>query len=465
MVFSSVLFLFAFLPVTLAGYYLLPRRFRNVFLLLASLVFYGSDTPKFLLVLLASILVNYTGGLLVRRGGTGKKAWLVLCLAVNLGLLFYYKYFDFAMENLDRIFGLHLPLAQVALPIGISFFTFKGMSYVIDVYRGDVEANRNLPQMALYISLFPELLAGPISKYKDLAPQLTGRRENLPQFTEGVERFVMGLSKKVLLADVLGVVVDRVFGMFQRGVDTPTAWLALLCYTLQIYFDFSGYSDMAIGLGKMLGFDFMENFNYPYLSKSITEFWRRWHISLSSWFRDYLYIPLGGNRKGAGRTYLNLLIVFCATGLWHGANWQFLLWGLWHGLFLLLEKRLQQTAWYGKVPAALRWAGTMVVVALGWMLFRAAGVQSAWQYLQTLLGFPVKDFAPFTFSFYWDPRIALALGIGLVAATPLGHLAFERIKGHPVAVASKRLILLALFLLCTVYIMNGSYSPFIYFRF
>lgn len=466
MAFSSVYFLFAFLPLTLLGYFLLPKGWRNLFLLLCSLAFYAFDTPRHLLVLLGSILLNYLSGLLLLRyeqRPRARKAVLALSIGLNLLLLVVFKYLTFLLSSADRF--LHLPWAvpNIVLPIGISFFTFQGMSYVIDVYRKDAVGNRSLGGIALYIALFPQLIAGPIVKYKDIDTQLRRRTVSLAGFAGGIERFVTGLSKKVLIADVLGELVDRVFGTLSVGLDTPTAWLCLLCYTFQIYFDFSGYSDMAIGLGKMFGFRFMENFNYPYISRSITEFWRRWHISLSTWFREYLYIPLGGNRRG--NVYLHLLIVFCATGIWHGASWQFLLWGLWHGLFIILERLVRDRAWYRRIPAGIQWLGTLGVVVLGWVLFRAEDIVQAGSYFATLFGFQRSSHVPFAFAYFANRRILSTLPLAALGATPLLRNLGLRFGQSPLLLLGKRLLLLGLFGLCVVYMMSGSYSPFIYFRF
>ena len=326
MVFSSMLFLWIFLPLVLAVYYISPRRIRNGILVLFSLLFYAWGEPVYIFLMLFSVAVTFTGGLLIEKNPGRKRQILVITLVINLALLGYFKYLNI-----------------VALPIGISFYTFQALSYVIDVYRGEVQAQHNLGHMLLYISFFPQLIAGPIVKYRDIAAQITGRKETIQKFSAGVMRFCWGLGKKVLLANAFAEVVDEIFKYGPYAVTRKALWLGAVLYMMQIYYDFSGYSDMAIGLGKMFGFEFQENFNYPYTSHSVQEFWRRWHISLSSWFRDYVYIPLGGNRKGVICTYRNLLIVFFLTGMWHGAGPAFILWGLYHGLFLILER-----VWLGK---------------------------------------------------------------------------------------------------------------------
>ena len=328
MVFSSSIFVFGFLPLVLLGNYLLKERYRNVFLLLASLFFYFWGEEENIVIIILSILINYFSGLLVARfAGTRIKKWmLVLAVGLNLGLLFYYKYFNFFIESVNSLLDTDIFVKDIILPIGISFFTFQGLSYVIDLYWGNVEVQKNPLKIALYVILFPQLIAGPIVRYKDVAEQIDTRETSIEKFSAGIVRFVVGLSKKIILANGVGMIADEIFNAPYQEHAVLTAWLGVICYTLQIYFDFGGYSDMAIGLGKMLGFDFMENFNLPYISTSITEFWRRWHLSLSSFFKDYIYIPLGGGRKG--NVYLNLFIVFLLTGLWHGASWNFVVWGL-----------------------------------------------------------------------------------------------------------------------------------------
>ena len=370
MVFSSAVFLFIFLPVVFVLSRVLPGiRAKNILLLIASLLFYAFGEPVYILLMLASILVNFTAGRLLPLCGKGlDKLVLALAVVLNLGMLSLFKYTDFFLTTVNQVFSLEIPLTGIALPVGISFFTFQGLSYVIDVYRDREMCAKSIVKLALYISLFPQLIAGPIVIYHDVANQID-HRETTPELTaDGIRRFVLGLGKKLLLANTAGRMADLVFTATAQQLDIRVAWLGALCYCLQIYFDFSGYSDMAIGLGRMFGFQFLENFNYPYVSSSIKEFWRRWHISLSSWFRDYLYIPLGGNRKGKLRTEVNKGIVFFCTGLWHGASWNFVLWGLWHGVFIILEDLLPKG---GKVRRAIGHVTTPLIVLLGFVLFRA----------------------------------------------------------------------------------------------
>lgn len=468
MVFGSAIFLFWFLPVTYIVYRILPgTRTRNGWLAAASLVFYSFGQPVYLPLLLCSVVMNYLFGLLMMSKGR-KKRWAAgLAAAGNLALLGVFKYLDFFLGTLNATLGLSLPLPGLTLPIGISFFTFQGMSYALDVYREPDSGTKNFGKLLLYISFFPQLIAGPIIKYHDVALQID-RRELTPELTlSGLRRFIGGFAKKLLLANTAGQVADRVFALTAQALDARLAWLGAVCYTLQIYFDFSGYSDMAIGLGRMFGFTFLENFNLPYVSKSVKEFWRRWHISLSSWFRDYLYIPLGGNRKGKNRTMLNKFIVFFSTGLWHGANWTFVLWGLWHGLFATLEdagaipKRLRQS-WFGHVY-------TMLVVILGFTLFRADNLASAAvMFSQMFAGF---DFAPehtLTLISLLDARTVFYLAACVLLATGLPQRAVARL-GKPLPEGARTWVCAgscaALFVLCVLNLSSTSFNPFIYFQF
>ncbi len=388
MVFSSVVFLFLFLPVTLAGYYLINEKYRNVFLLLMSILFYAVGEPSFVLIMLLSIIANYGIGLLMWKTLDAQKAVrrliLVFGVAVNFIILFYYKYYDFTVSNINGLFGSNIALRNIALPIGISFFTFQGMSYALDVYMEKTSVQKNPLNVALYIALFPQLVAGPIVRYSDINEQIDCRKETLSLFTSGIYRFTFGLAKKVILSNTFAVLADTAFNMERASLGVGMAWLGAIGYSLQIYFDFSGYSDMAIGLGRMFGFSFNENFKHPYIATGVTDFWKRWHISLSTWFRDYIYIPLGGNRKG--NVYLNIFIVFLVTGIWHGASWNFVIWGLWHGLFRLLELFLQRRNIKLGVPILIKWLYTMLVVIVGWVLFRAPTISSAVSYLKCMFG-------------------------------------------------------------------------------
>ena len=390
MVFSSLTFLFLFFPIVIGVYYLCPRALRNLWLLAASLLFYAWGEPVYIRLMVASILFNYLCGLgvaaLQKREKKGiAKTLLILCVVGNIGALGVFKYADLLIGTINGIAGSHLALLELALPIGISFYTFQALSYVIDVYRGTVAAQKNPITFGTYIALFPQLIAGPIVQYKTVEEQLSRRRETTAQFAAGIGRFTVGLGKKVLIANQVGALWDTVSALPQAQLAAGTAWLGALAFTFQIYFDFSGYSDMAIGLGKMLGFEFLENFDYPYLSRSITEYWRRWHISLGTWFREYVYIPLGGNRHGLSRQILNLIIVWGLTGLWHGASWNFLLWGLYYGVILIVEK-----VWLlrplQKAPAAVQHLYSLLLIMLGWIIFALTDFSAIGGYFAALFG-------------------------------------------------------------------------------
>lgn len=461
MVFSTPIFLFLFLPAVLVLNYIIPKKYiaaKNVVLLIASLFFYAWGEPKNVLLMLLSIAVNYVCGLLLGRFDSDeKKRKVVLWASVvfNLGLLFFFKYFSF-------VTGGRFP--EIALPIGISFFTFQIMSYTIDVYRRSVEPQKNLVKLALYISLFPQLIAGPIVRYIDVEKQLTYRECTAEKTARGMIRFSMGLAKKVIVSNTVAAICDGIFGS-TNTVPAFTAWVGVICYALQIYFDFSGYSDMAIGMGHMLGFDFLENFNYPYVSCSVQEFWRRWHISLSSWFRDYLYIPLGGNRRGKVRTYINLIIVFACTGLWHGASFSFIVWGLWHGLFLVIE-RLGFKKALDKLPKFIGWIYTMLVVLVGWVFFRADTLSAAMKYLGEMFSFSggvANGMAQF------DNLSFIITAIALVLCTPVYQLVKGKLEktevGKKAAFVIGAVLATGLFILSVIFLTGSGYNPFIYFRF
>jgi alginate O-acetyltransferase complex protein AlgI len=469
MVFSSLTFLFAFLPAVLLLNLLTPARFRNTTLLLASLFFYAWGETVFVLLMLASIGVNYLAGLalggarrtLVRRGV------LLLALVANLGFLAWFKYAGFLAENANALGSLLgtgiLEMSPVHLPIGISFFTFQALSYVIDVYRGKTEAQRNPVKVALFISLFPQLIAGPIVRYRDIAAQIERRILEAEGFAEGVRRFCVGLAKKVLIANTLAVPADQIFALPPHELSASVAWFGAVCYALQIYFDFSGYSDMAIGLGRMFGFRIPENFNYPYIATSITEFWRRWHISLSSWFRDYLYVPLGGNRRGPWRTYRNLIVVFLLCGLWHGASWNFVIWGLFHGGFLILE-RLGLGRALRSASAPLAHGYCLLAVTVGWVFFRAETLTHAAGYLSAMLGQSTAAGAARYIVDYADGETLIAFLVGLIASTPWLADASRRLRFDLATTASTAAIAVVL-IVCAVKLANQTYNPFIYFRF
>lgn len=466
MVFSEPVFLFLFLPIVLGVYALAGPVWRNGFLLLASLTFYAWGEELGILILLGSIALNYAVGLAMEtRAGQARLIWLWVGIAGNLGLLGYYKYAGFALNSL----GFEAAAAQTpALPIGISFFTFQALSYLIDLYYRRIAVQRSPFRLALYISMFPQLIAGPIVRYSEVEAAITTRQTERSDVSYGVHRFVTGLAKKTLIADPLGLVADQIFGVPAEGLGAGLAWIGALCYALQLYFDFSAYSDMAIGLGRLFGFRFPENFNYPYAARSITEFWRRWHMTLSRWFRDYLYIPLGGNRAGAGRTYLNLWIVFLATGLWHGAAWTFVFWGAYHGAFLILE-RLGLARLLARLPGVLQHAYLLLVVIFGWVPFRAESFGQALAIWRAMLGFGGGDQTLFhPVARYVDTYEFGILALGAVLSVPF---VFTRLRaaasGLPAPAQSLGATLWVVLLFAAALISVGAaaYSPFIYFRF
>lgn len=459
MVFSSAIFLFGFLPVLLFLYYFAHVRYRNFILLTASILFYAWGEPKYVFLMLLSILVNYCLGILIERFRKKGKLILAAAIAYNLGILFIFKYLNFAVDTIGKVTGQSLPVPAIALPIGISFFTFQIMSYVIDVYRKQAKVQKNILNLALYISLFPQLIAGPIVRYIDVEEQIRNRTLSTEKFHDGVLRFSIGFSKKVLMADQLAPYVNTVFSGAHPSLLGN--WAGILAYTLQIYFDFSGYSDMAIGLGKMFGFDFLENFNYPYISKSIREFWRRWHISLSSWFRDYLYIPLGGSRRGRNRTYLNLLIVFFLTGLWHGASFNFIIWGLFYAVFLIAE-RTKLGKLLEKLPQAFQHIYALLIIMLGWVLFRADDLGQAIRYIKGMFVPHGMDIANFAVNM--NAQYAFCIIVGVFFSIP--HKLFaERLEKLRFGNGLYSVSVILVFILAICYMLGSGYSPFLYFRF
>lgn len=555
MVFSSVEFLCIFLPVVWIGYHILPKKARNIWLLVASLAFYACGGPKHLIYLLSAVVVNFVFGLVIARLADRKhpadergnvtfhpaaqKAVLAVAVVLNIGSLLYFKYTGMLVETYDGLFAAHVELPDIILPIGISFYTFQCISYIVDVYRregavlpdGSVAtlATCDPVKFALFISMFPQLLQGPIIRYGEVADALSAPVITVTDCERGVSRFIVGLAKKAIIANTLGEVADKIFEIAPSELGAAVAWLGAILYTLQIYFDFAGYTDMAIGLGHLFGFTFRENFNYPYISKSITEFWRRWHISLSNWFRDYLYIPLGGNRRG--NVYVNLLIVFLATGIWHGAAWGFLVWGLWHGLFMLIERALSgrsrrrslragaikkeditskdgvkievvssktsedkylgkikeeieregsgveksnDKAFSIKIPAFMKWAYTMLVVTLGWVLFKIEDLPEALSYIKAMFGVGGGNYTAFDVRFFLDRRLAFFLVIAILASVPWAQVLPVKLSARIAEFAdsdkrapriARHTCLILLLVISFVFIVNTTYSPFIYFQF
>lgn len=468
MLFSSIVFLFSFLPAVMILYYLLPVRFRNVILLLASLVFYAWGEPVYLFLMLLSILFNYFSGLDIARNLQDKRAAkrsLVFNLIINLAVLGFFKYEGFVLDTLNGILPVHISYHALPLPIGISFYTFQILSYIIDVYRGNVKVQTNLPNFALYVTMFPQLIAGPIVQYADVDEQLASREVSWTKFGEGSMYFIRGLAKKVLLANTSGMIFTEVSGLAKGNIAVVTAWLGAFAYMFQIYFDFSGYSDMAIGLGKMFGFEFNMNFNYPYVSKSITEFWRRWHISLSSWFRDYVYIPLGGNRVSKIKHIRNLLIVWFLTGLWHGAAWNFVAWGLYYGVILIIEKYLLSPV-LDRLPDVVRHIYSIVLVVIGWVLFFSSSFGQAADYIRVMFGAGAHGFADRESMYLLTSNLILWL-ILIFGSTPLVHFRYEHMlrskKWNTTIINS--VVYAALFIVCIAYLVTETYNPFLYFRF
>lgn len=476
MVFSSVIFLCLFLPIVLGEYYLLPKReAKNLWLIAASLLFYAFSGLWYVLLLLFSVFCNYLAGLFV----SGRKGVLYVAVAVNLGVLGVFKYLTFLVRTVDQLPGVAITVPSIVLPVGISFFTFQGLSYVIDVYRNERLKSTRFRDVLLYIALFPQLVAGPIVRYEDVVDEIKGRCHTLEQLANGLRRFIIGLSKKLLIADVCGSVVTLIYSAERSVLDSRTAWLAAVCYLIQIYFDFSGYSDMAIGLGLCFGFHFKENFNYPYISASIQEFWRRWHISLSTWFREYLYIPLGGNRKGKAKTYRNKLIVFFCTGLWHGANWTFIVWGLWHGFFIVAEdavKKLFRIEKHGKggrnpVMAVLKHLYTLLVVLIGFVIFRADNIEQAASMIRAMFsGISASAQTGLLLAQCLTPLTMFALLLGLVGSTPILPMVCHKAERQTGSARTCLRVInyaavLVLLLVDILHLSAASYVPFIYFQF
>ena len=461
MLFSSMTFVFMFLPLVFTAYLLMPARFRNILLLAASVLFYAWGEPRYVAIMLLTVLINWLGALLIVRFQKHKTFILTASIITDLSFLFYFKYYNFVAVNINAFAGADIPLLKVIMPIGISFYTFQAMSYLIDVYRGKVRAQSDVFRLALYITLFPQLVAGPIVKYHDMAEQLSRRSITPDKVLYGVRRFIIGLAKKVLIANTLGIVADAIFAQPVANFDVLTAWAGALAYSLQLFYDFSGYSDMAIGLGAMFGFKFLENFNYPYISKSISEFWQRWHISLSSWFKEYLYIPLGGNRNGTARMVFNLALVFLATGIWHGAEWTFVAWGVWHGAFVILEKL---SGWHKTSRfKLLHHTYCLLVLLVGWVIFRAENLTYAYAYLQNMFGLLSSHNITNEIGAYVDNFELIVFAVAIICALPLfKNMVAVKSLWADLAV---NIWLLILFMLSTAALASSTYNPFIYFRF
>ncbi len=467
MVFSSLTFLLMFLPAVLIVYFAVPRRGKNAVLFIFSLLFYAWGEPIYVCLMIFSTVLDYSCGRLVEkyRGTSKQKIGLIISICVNLGLLFFFKYTDFFIGTVNGVFGTSIPQLNLPLPIGISFYTFQTMSYTIDVYRGDAKMQKNIISFGAYVSLFPQLIAGPIVRYQDIADQLDERTHSFDKFGDGAKRFVTGLGKKVLLANNIGLLWSTISATEAASLTTVGAWLGIIAFAFQIYFDFSGYSDMAIGLGKMFGFSFLENFNYPYISKSVTEFWRRWHMSLGTWFRDYVYIPLGGNRKGLPLQIRNIAVVWLLTGFWHGASWNFVLWGVFYGILLVCEK-LFLLKWLKKVPSFVGHIYTMLTVLLGWVLFAFDDFGKGWAFLKVMfgggIGFVNAD------AMYQLLSYLPLMAVCVIASTPLMKKLYEKMTakcGEGVLLTADTVRVLGLSAMSVAYLISGSYNPFLYFRF
>lgn len=466
MLFSSMSFIFVFLPIVCSLYLVTRKELHNPILLFASIIFYAWGEPRYLAIMLLSILINYTGAICIEKYKNHKKLALGLTVAANLGFLIYFKYFNFILNNINSLFHSHLNFIDVIMPIGISFYTFQAISYIVDVYRGECKAQRDIYKLALFICLFPQLIAGPIVKYHDIAEQIDSREVNFEKVNLGVKRFIIGLSKKMLIANTLGAVADKIFTQAPDTFSPLVAWIGSIAYSFQIFYDFSGYSDMAIGLGLIFGFKFLENFNYPYISKSITEFWRRWHISLSTWFKQYLYIPLGGNRISPKRTYINLAIVFLFTGFWHGASWNFIFWGLWNGFFIILEKA---TGWHKDTDKSwinfLKHLYTIFIFVIGWVFFRADNLHYAVTYIANMFGCVKVHDELYYLNYYGDSIEIITLFVAILCAMPIFSKILEIKKEQKLLKIFINIWLLFLFVLSTAAIASSTYNPFIYFRF
>lgn len=468
MLFSSMTFLFVFMPLVMAVYFLSKKEIRNYVLLIASIIFYAWGEPRYLAIMIITILVNYAGAILLdKHYSFRQRLWIVsLTIVLDLSFLFYFKYFNFVVDNINGVLATDFQLLDVIMPIGISFYTFQAMSYLIDVYRREVPAQKDVYKLALYIVLFPQLVAGPIVKYHDVCEQIDNRTIEFKNVIIGFKRFITGLAKKVLIANTLAEVVDKIFAQAPENLTTGVSWLGAVAYCLQLYYDFSGYSDMAIGLGLMFGFRFLENFNYPYISKSITEFWRRWHISLATWFKLYLYIPLGGNRKGAVRTYWNLFAVFLVTGIWHGAAWSYVAWGIWNGIFIVIERffgldKDKNDRWY---VSAAKHVYAFFAIVWGMIIFRAESLSYAYEYICRMLHIDVTKHLP-DYDYGVNNKFAIMLIVGLICAMPVCRNLIYIKYEHKVQRTLVNIWLFLLFFWSTISLAASTYNPFIYFRF
>ena len=461
MIFSSITFLFYFLPIVLGIYYIVPNKIKNIVLLISSLFFYAYGEPKYVLIMLISIIFTYLFGVLIDKYKKHAKLFLILSICVSAGILVYFKYMNFIIQNINLWLTNKIDFIYVVLPIGISFYKFQLISYIIDVYRGQAKVQKNILKLAMYISLFPQLIAGPIVRYTTIEEEIENRKYSFEKFAQGVRRFIIGLGKKVLIANLLGEVTN----LFLTSNDTSVLffWMYAIANMLQIYFDFSGYSDMAIGLGKMFGFEFLENFNYPYIATSVTDFWRRWHISLSTWFRDYIYIPLGGNRVSKIKWFRNILAVWLLTGLWHGAAWNFIIWGLYFGILLIIEK-VFLGKYLEKIPKVFSRIYVLLIVAISFIIFSGENISQIMQNLGGLIGIGTQS-AVTAQSLYYFKSYFVVFVIGIIGSTPIFKNIANKEKIHKMVNVLEPIYLLLILVICTSYIIDGSFNPFLYFRF
>ena len=463
MLFTSISFLYYFLPALIIIYFITPKKYKNIILLIASLLFYLYGEPKYVFLMIAEIIIAYIGAILIDKYKNKKKIFMFLTVIFDLGLLCLFKYSNFFMSTVNSIFNIKVPLLNISLPIGISFYTFQVLSYVIDVYRGDVKVQKNLLNLATYVSLFPQLVAGPIVRYQTIADELENRRESLDSFVSGIKRFMLGFAKKVLIANNMALIVDTMYSdIYQLG--TLSLWFAAIMYTFQIYFDFSGYSDMSLGLGKMFGFNFLENFNYPYTACSITDFWRRWHISLGSWFRDYVYIPLGGNKVSKFKWCRNLLIVWSLTGLWHGASWNFVIWGLYYGVILMAEKLFLLNL-LKKVPKVIRYFYTMILVVIGWTIFRLENINDLLYALGHMLSFTNFSFIKYVLEHYDIMTSLPYVFFAIVGSFPIYNNFITKNKNNKLISIINDMFIYMVYIISILFLVSSTYNPFIYFRF
>lgn len=466
MLFSSITFIYLFLPIVCLLYLCSKKELHNAILLTASIIFYAWGEPRYLAIMLLTIIVNYYGAIAITKYLNIRKPLLILTILINLGILGYFKYFNFIIENFNHILSTNINIIEIALPLGISFYTFQALSYLIDVYKGDCKVQKDFYKLALYICLFPQLIAGPIVKYHNIEEQINSRDVSFDKVQYGTKRFIIGLSKKILIANTLGAIADKIFAQPTDSFSPFIAWLGAFAYSFQLFFDFSGYSDMAIGLGAIFGFKFLENFNYPYISKSISEFWRRWHISLSTWFKQYIYIPLGGNKCGNKKTCLNIGIVFLLTGIWHGASWTFIVWGVWNGLFIIIEKLTGiNKESQGILINTIKHLYTILVFVIGWVIFRSENLTYAFSYIKNMFGLTQIHTIAYEVPYYIDTFEILMFIAAILCSIPIFKNILNISKDKKIIYAGINLYLLFLFIISTAAIAASTYNPFIYFRF